>query len=165
MIILEENEKVKKTKIISAFPGCGKTECFKKYKDPKYDFKVLDSDSSTFDKKDFPENYIEHIKSKLGKVDVIFISSHKTVRDALKKDKKIKDLLDKKEVEFVVAYPDKKDKDEYIERYKMRGSTDSFIKLISDNWDNWLTDLENEDATHYKIGDKYLSDYIKSNKE
>lgn len=163
MIILQENENetFKKTKIVSAFPGCGKTECWKKYKDPKYNFKVLDSDSSTFNKEHFPENYIKHIRENLGKVDVIFISSHKTVRDALKKDKKINELINSKKVKFIVAYPDINDKDEYIERYKMRGSTDSFIKLISDNWESWITDMENEKATHYKIGKKYLSDYIK----
>jgi spore cortex formation protein SpoVR/YcgB (stage V sporulation) len=56
---------VKKTLVISAFPGCGKSHFFRNNKDKE----VLDSDSSKFDKAHFPKNYIEHIKSNLGKVD------------------------------------------------------------------------------------------------
>ena len=60
------------TKIISAFPGCGKTTLQRKLKDT---LKIIDSDSSTFPKDDFPRNYIEHIKSNIGVQDVIFVSS------------------------------------------------------------------------------------------
>lgn len=154
-----------KTKIISAFPGCGKTECWKKYQNPKYDFKVLDSDSSTFNKTNFPSNYIEHIKENIGKVDVIFISSHQQVRRALTNDNYISECLKNKKAEFIVAYPSIDEKEEYIERYKLRGSTPSFIKLISDNWDYWITDMEKEKCKHYNIGKKYLSEFIKSEKE
>lgn len=67
----------KQTLVISAFPGCGKSHFFRENKDKE----VLDSDSSKFDKTHFPQNYIEHIKSNLGKVDIIMVSSHKEVRD------------------------------------------------------------------------------------
>jgi hypothetical protein len=53
------------TMVISAFPGCGKSHYFRNNSDKI----VLDSDSSTFDKSDFPRNYIQHIKSNLGMVD------------------------------------------------------------------------------------------------
>ncbi len=43
-----------KTKVYSAFPGVGKTTYFN-----TTDKNVLDSDSSKFDKKHFPANYIE----------------------------------------------------------------------------------------------------------
>ena len=43
--------------IVSAFPGIGKS---KLYEENKVNFS--DSDSSKFDKKNFPKNYIEHIK-------------------------------------------------------------------------------------------------------
>ena len=45
------------TKVYSAFPGVGKTTYFN-----TTDRNVLDSDSSKFDKKHFPANYIEHIE-------------------------------------------------------------------------------------------------------
>ena len=46
-----------KTKVYSAFPGVGKTTYFN-----TTDKNVLDSDSSKFDKKKFPANYIDHIE-------------------------------------------------------------------------------------------------------
>jgi len=55
---------MKDTKIISAFPGTGKTTL---YKNDKYrDIKIMDSDISKFDKKYFPKNYIEYIKNCIG---------------------------------------------------------------------------------------------------
>jgi hypothetical protein len=45
------------TKVYSAFPGCGKTTYFN-----TTNRNVLDSDSSKFDKKHFPDNYIDHIE-------------------------------------------------------------------------------------------------------
>ena len=88
---------MKNTHVISAFLGCGKTTAYIKLKD-KID--VLDSDSSFFDKKDFPRNYIEHIKSNIGKVDVIFVSSHQIVRNALKENN----------ITFSMYYPSKERK-------------------------------------------------------
>lgn len=151
------------TEIISAFPGCGKTECYKKYQDPIHEFIVLDSDSSTFDKTEFPENYIKHIKENVGKVDVIFISSHQAVRDALKKDKELMEMDDKFKCRFIIAYPSKEQKENYLERYKLRGSSDKFIKLLSDNWDNWIDSMQHETlGAKYLMMDSYLTDWVKS---
>ena len=81
-----------KTKVYSAFPGVGKTTYFN-----TTNRNVLDSDSSKFDKKHFPDNYIEHIERNVmdPKVDKILVSSHKDVRDA----------LIKKGIPFVLVYP------------------------------------------------------------
>lgn len=78
------------TVIISAFPACGKSYVFENEKK----IKVLDSDSSQFSwrvdgsgqkvrDENFPGNYIQHIKDNLGKADVIFVSSHLQVREAM----------------------------------------------------------------------------------
>ena len=80
------------TKVISGFPGVGKSYLFN-----NTDLKVLDSDSSNFSwikdsegrntkerNPDFPQNYIDHIKKNIGKVDIILTSSHDVVRKALK---------------------------------------------------------------------------------
>ncbi len=141
-------KKEKETLLLSAFPGTGKSYLFKNNKD----LKILDSDSSKFDKKDFPENYIKHIKDNIGKADIICISSHEEVRKAL-----VKNNLD-----FTLAYPDIKLKDEYLERYKERGSDEKFIKLLSDNWDGWIKDLEKQKGCKnikLKKGE-YLADAI-----
>ena len=73
------------TIVVSAFPGTGKTH-FAKYTD----LDVLDSDSSKYSwvkegvrHPDFPANYIRHIKENLGVVNIILVSTHKVVREAL----------------------------------------------------------------------------------
>lgn len=125
---------MKETILVSAFPGCGKSHFFKNTK-----LVTLDSDSSKFDKAHFPENYIKHIKSNLGKVDIIFISSHQEVRDALNDNN----------LEYMLVYPDPSLKEEYLERYNKRGSGKAFIKLLDEKWNLWMKGLEN-DPTPYK---------------
>lgn len=138
----------KKTLLISAFPGCGKSHFYNNCKH----LKVLDSDSSTFDKEHFPQNYMDHIRDNIDKVDIILISSHKEVRDVLKEN----------EFDFTLVYPDKDIKEEYIGRYKERGNDDAFVKLLENNWDNWINEIESEDG-YQKIvlsNGEYLSDKI-----
>lgn len=128
-----------KTVIIAGFPGVGKTHFYNHHmKD------CADSDSSKFSwtirkgmrvrNPAFPKNYISHIKSLIGKVKYIFVSSHKEVRDALKKSG----------LKFALVIPNINIKDEYVERFRNRGSSDKFIKQISDNWMLWLTQIDSE---------------------
>jgi hypothetical protein len=138
-----------KTKVYSAFPGVGKTTYFNTTSK-----NVLDSDSSKFDKKNFPSNYIDHIKKNIENesVDKILISSHKDVRDALVKEG----------INFVLVYPDSSIKDEYIQRYKDRGNNDSFVKLLENNWDNWMEEMDNQKGC-YRVklnAGQYLADVI-----
>lgn len=138
----------KNTLVISAFPGCGKSHFFRQNKDKI----VLDSDSSTFDKSDFPRNYIQHIKNNLGTADIIMVSSHKEVRDALVENG----------IDFILVYPDPSIKEEYIQRYIDRGSPQSFIQLLEKNWENWISELD-EQKNCKKITlkeNQYLSDVI-----
>ena len=136
------------TLVISAFPGCGKSHLFRN----KGEKKILDSDSSTFDKSQFPQNYIEHIKSNIGEVDVILVSSHKEVREALVNES----------ITFTLVYPSKDIKEEYIQRYIDRGNDGKFVELLKQNWDNWIDELENQEGCE-KIkleSGQYLSDVI-----
>jgi hypothetical protein len=136
------------TLVVSAFPGCGKSHLFRN----KGEKKILDSDSSTFDKSQFPDNYITHIKSNLGNVDIILVSSHKVVRDALEKEG----------IDFTLVYPNREIKDEYIQRYVDRGNDDKFVELLKSNWNNWMDELENQtgcNKVELKEGE-YLSDII-----
>ena len=137
-----------KTQLISAFPGTGKSHFFN-----NSTRNVLDSDSSTFDKSDFPTNYIEHIKSNLGSTDVILISSHKDVREA---------LVDN-ELRFTLVYPKKELKDEYLERYKERGSPEGFINLLSENWDTWIDEMDCQENCQKIVleSGEYISDMVK----
>ncbi len=136
-----------KTYLISAFPGTGKTYLFNNTNKI-----ILDSDSSKFDKEYFPENYIKHIKENIGTADIICISSHKVVRDALVENN----------LNFTLVYPDRSIKEEYIQRYKDRENEESFVKLLKNNWDSWMDEMENQVGCHHiKLGsNEYLSDKL-----
>lgn len=136
----------KKTLVISAFPCCGKSYAYKNYQDQ---FSMLDSDSSEYswikDKNGFntnvrnPEflkNYIQHIKDNLGKVDIIFVSSHEVVRDALRSE----------DIQFITVYPEKHEKVEWVRRMYRRGDSEGFIDFIVNNWDEFMIDIEYPDS-------------------
>lgn len=124
-------------KVISAFPGTGKSYYVSMGEGSDYmpSGFASDSDSSKFDKSDFPRNYIEHIKDKINEGYArIFVSSHKDVREALIENG----------INYTLVYPSLDQKEDYIERYKQRGSSESFINLISDNWENWINECKNQ---------------------
>ena len=148
------------TLVISAFPACGKSYFFKHNQDK---FSTLDSDSSEFswvkDKDgkntkqrnpNFPQNYIDHILSNIGKVDITFVSSHEIVRKALAENK----------IKTIIIYPNKCLKTQWIKRFKERGNDEGFIKFISDNWDNFIDDIENENYGFIKKRLDYANSYI-----
>ncbi|WP_222928525.1 hypothetical protein [Sutcliffiella horikoshii] len=127
---------MKNTKIISGFPAIGKS-----YLTQNTELVVLDSDSSNFSwiregerHPDFPNNYIQHIQQNIGKADYILVSSHDIVRKALQEN----------QIEYVLIYPSKNLKNEYLERYRNRGSDEKFISFIDSNWDAFIDDIENE---------------------
>lgn len=187
----------KNTKIIAAFPACGKTHYFENNPDNLY---VLDSDSSYFSwmhrkrtkeeldaiekewdgpnhcshklpgfayvnkikdeeikvrNPDFPNNYIEYIKSFIGVADYIFVSTHEVVRNALKEAG----------IDFYIVYPDKSLKEEWVGRCFLRGSGESFCKLIADNWDMWIDQIEKEikedhRKNHRLLHGEYMADAL-----
>jgi hypothetical protein len=137
-----------KTKLYSGFPGVGKSYLFNNSK-----LKVLDSDSSTFDKSSFPQNYIEHIKQNIGEADIILISSHDVVRNALVSEG----------LPFTLVYPDMSIKDEYIQRYRDRGSNSKFVELLENNWEMWIGELTKQIGCEKIIlkSGQHLSDVIR----
>ena len=158
----------KKTKIIAAYPACGKsyfTENIKDYFDEDI-LVVLDSDSSQFswiyedgektDKRnpDFPQNYIKHIKDNIGKADVIFVSSHEIVRKALGKNN----------IKFTLVVPKKNCLNEWMIRYINRGNDNEFIDVQINNWDKWLNEIDEEKGTYSKLikleQHQYIADVI-----
>lgn len=135
--------------IISAFPGTGKSF----YTQQTNSKIITDSDSSLFNKTEFPENYIQHIKQKINEnYSIIFVSSHKEVRDAL--------VLNN--LEFTLIYPNINLKQEYIQRYTQRGSSESFIKLLENNWDLWIKELQlQQNCKHIELeSNQFISNII-----
>lgn len=140
---------IQKTILIAAFPGTGKS-FYCSSQNSEY---ISDSDSSTFDKKDFPVNYIADTKQKiLQNYSHVFISSHKEVRNELVKNN----------LEFILVYPNINLKQEYLDRYKSRKSSDAFIQLISNNWDSWLQELKNQqNCLHVELqAGQFIKDII-----
>ena len=145
--------------VVSAFPGCGKSTFYREnsiYSETSNGkLKILDSDSSLFswiydengnktDVRDpeFPNNYISHIKAHIESEDIIFVSSHKIVREALEREG----------IPYIMVYPDKSLKEEWIKRFRDRGNDEAFIKFQEDHWDEFLDDMSKETyPNHYVI--------------
>lgn len=148
--------------IVSAFAGVGKTTLAQEYKDDVIDlesgnFKWLNNENTESSKGTnrvqnprYPINYLEAIKSANSKYKVVLVSQHEILRKC----------LDAVKLDYVLIYPDKSLKDEYIERYRARGNNDGFINLVSNKWDSWIHNLDNIN-NHNKIvlqSGQFLSD-------
>lgn len=122
--------------VVAAFPGCGKSTMQKEFP------QISDSDSSLFDKSQFPQNYLQHIQDRLRRGLCTFVSSHDVVRKALVENY----------VPFVLVYPAMECKDEYIRRYIERAGTGGlmnadetpFANLMAKNWEDWITQCQQQ---------------------
>jgi adenylate kinase family enzyme len=143
------------TMVISGFPGVGKSHFFKNVRNKV----VFDPDSSLFSwvrpgerHPDFPSNYMQYIKYLMEEADIILVSSHRSVRDALVEAG----------IRFLLVYPEKGVKSLYLKRYRTRGSDDAFVALLDKQWDVWISELENQEGcTRIEMkGDQYLSEVL-----
>jgi broad-specificity NMP kinase len=135
-------------KIIVGFPGIGKTMYELKHKANK-EIEIIDLESSFFDKSNFPQNYISKIKELIDNNKKsyyhILISSHDVVR---KEIKKYPELLK----QCIIVYPDKCLKEEFLKRYKNRGNTQDFIKILDKMFEQWIEEIElDNDFSKIKI--------------
>lgn len=145
---------MKDTKIISGFPGIGKS-----FLAQHTGFTYADSDSSSYSwlspgvrNPEFPENYINHIKGLIGELDYILVSSHEVVREA----------LEEHDIHYTLVYPKVELRDEYLKRYLARGNDEKFVSFISTHWDQFISDIEGETyPTLIKLeNNQYLLDVI-----
>jgi hypothetical protein len=140
-------------RVICGFPGVGKTSLFTALKSAG--FPILDSDSSLFDKTQFPMNYIEHIKNALENGYWVLCSTHTVVRNALTMSG----------IRYVLAAPAHKYlKDEYMARYRERGSPEAFLKLMDAKWDEFMEDVwvNDKHGIHYGLAEGEFLDKISS---
>jgi hypothetical protein len=143
--------------VISGFPGVGKSSA----RSVLVGSKVLDCDSALFGWADdersvrhpeWPMNYIRFIKEHLHDTDVLFVSSHKEVREALVHAK----------IPFICIHPTSDMKDEYLLRYRQRGEKDSYIARMEREFEHWVADMERQDGCRHvpMPPGRYLSDII-----
>jgi len=140
------------TLVISAFPGMGKTFLYNNVKN----LNIKDSDSSKFSKSGFPRNYIRHIKDVINdnETDVLFVSSHEEVRQALKAEN----------ITFCLVIPPSENYEEMIQRYIDRGSPETFVNMMKENFYKflvscWEFDSEYNNCFMFKI-DKMREDWL-----
>lgn len=112
-----------KIPIISAFCGTGKTYMCRMSYGRLVEFECWKYSNSHR----FPVNIIKCIISVYEKIDGIFISTNPMV---------LNELPEKMNVTMV--YPELSLKDEYIERFVRRGSSDDFISTLSKYWEPWI---------------------------
>ena len=154
---------MRKTFIISAFPACGKTYAAKYLSERGVN--VLDSDSSKFSwitdengnkvrNPRFIEEYIAHIKENIGKVDLILVSSHETVRLALQEN----------HIGYIFVCPDVNLKEQWIGSCFLRGNTPEFCRNLADHWEEWINkkvgSSEKREVLTNDWGDVYLLELL-----
>ena len=131
-------------RLVCGFPGVGKSHLCRKTG-------WHDSDSSQFSHRgEWPNNYIEHLRGLEG---VALISTHKEVRDALADAG----------IPFDICYPSRELKQDYLARYKQRGSPATFVALLDHMWDEWITEMDEETRCEKRIvlrAGEFASDVI-----
>ncbi len=147
------------TKVISAFPGTGKSYFVSSI---GQETKVVDLDSGGYTlgytkdgkvrNQDFPKNYLAAIKKHIGKTDMLFVGCQPEVIAALR------DAA----IPFTLIYPERCLRTEYVGRFQRRHNQQSFIDLLSRNWDIFLDYLERQkECEHVVLGsERYISDAV-----
>lgn len=140
---------LEKVNVIAGFPGIGKSDFVSK----NTELNIKDSDSSEWDKKDFPNNYLDHIQELIDSGYTILSSTHEDVRNG----------LEERGISYILVYPEVNLKEEYIERYKKRGSPDAFIEMMDAKWEEFIQSCdESEPYKRIRLtSGEYLSDVIK----
>lgn len=148
-----------KTQVLAAFPGTGKTYYASKVEGPAF---IMDLDTSDFtqgydklgnaNNPDFPANYIQAVKDKIGTTKLLFVSNRPDVIN----------MFIQEDINFILVYPDRSLKDEYLKRFQQRKSSQSFINLVIDNWDQYISFLEQHaNCKHIVLkSNQYISDVV-----
>ena len=65
---------------------------------------------------------------------------------------------------FILVYPDRSLKQEYIERFKKRKSPFKFINFLEKNWDIFIDQMEKQSNCEKIVlnSGQYLKDYIET---
>jgi hypothetical protein len=163
---------IKNTKVIAAFPACGKTHCF----DRNEDCTILDSDSSKFSwmmRKRTKEElaaerkawdsvlhkmpgsmYVDKIKDELIKVrNPDFPKNYvEHIKENIGKvdyifvstHEEVRKALTEAGIDFIIVFPEQSLRAEWVGRCFIRGSGEQFCQLIADQWDDWIWQMEDE---------------------
>lgn len=158
--------------IVSAFSGCGKTTLGEKYNNVidlesslyKYIFDTnisraqIEARKATPRKRnpEYPQNYIKAIEDASKKYDIVLTSCGPLIREE----------MEKRNMEYLLVYPDISCKEEYIQRYINRGNHIDFIKHLEENFEQWVKAFDedtNLKRIRIKSGENLEEVLIKNN--
>ncbi|KKN04008.1 hypothetical protein LCGC14_1101990 [marine sediment metagenome] len=134
--------------VISAFCGTGKSYLCEQ----SFDLKYIEFECWKYDQSEFPSNYVTDVLSRIGEVDIIFVSTNPMSLN----------LLIKSGVKVILIYPELQLKDEYLSRYINRCSSYDFIKTLSTYWEIWIREsMANKSCQHVVLTQgQYISDVL-----
>lgn len=149
-----------RTRIVSVFAGCGKTEMARRHPDLAIDMESSDyrwvwppslRDASPDDRKgrvsaddgmrlpnpEWPNNYVDAICEEYGsgRREYVLVSMHPEVLEMLVVDRGLPVLR---------VYPPHSDRDAYLERYRRRGNAEPFAELMGRMFDTVVVEAERE---------------------
>lgn len=127
---------MERTVIFSTFPACGTDSLCTNYNGDPYIMLNLDYKRFNCNDNKFPKNYIDCVERNIGKVDLIFVSSHSNVRRELKK----------RGIKYFSIYPSIDIKDTWIHRMKLMGYDKTLIKKIQDNFEQLIFNMQSENS-------------------
>jgi hypothetical protein len=78
----------------------------------------------------------------------------------------VRNALAEAGIDFTLVFPKQSLRAEWVGRCFLRGSDARFCRLIADQWDEWIFQMEKEvvynNRKHYRLkSDEYLSDALK----
>jgi hypothetical protein len=132
--------------VVSAFPGVGKIYLKKSSNlkivdinsvEYKYISKIANSFRFREPNVEYPSNLINKVRELIASKDapdVIFVPSHAEVRAA----------LNNAGIEYFIVYPNLRDKNEFIARYRERGNSEKFCMNMEHNWERFIDGIINE---------------------
>jgi hypothetical protein len=139
---------MRKTTIISAFPGMGTHLYFRDNQKILHldanNFKFIKEENGTNSEHkhpDYPQNYTNEIKSNIGLYDYIFIDSGKSIRES---------LIDNC-IFFFLVYPAEDRREEFQTRLRSQEYEPALIEHIYENWDIIFESLDKYNLSYVNV--------------
>ncbi len=166
------------SQVLAAMPGVGKSTLMKIAQENG--FKVVDSDSQRFSfltneqgqyidregkivttkqariaNPNFVSDYVAHIREMTTQNDLVFVSAHEAIRDALAQGG----------IQFDLVRYEEEVKDEVVARIRNRKSAqpnEIIANVLSANWDKWMETIDKPGPRHiFVLGSgQYLNDIL-----
>lgn len=135
------------TLIYASFCGSGKT-----YINENVDIESIEIEYWKYIESGTQDKYVTDVKSNIGKVDFIFIS---TDPEGLR-------LLNKEGLSLILVYPENSLRNEYLDRYINMDNTYDFIGMFMKNWNIWINELKEQKYCKHIVlkSGEYLTDII-----